>query len=713
MLNIPGGLESVIWTVQSIVILITALALWRWQNPRISRRAVLWVGVGWTMFITSEFWLIGPWSYIHNSDEGELLVPYFRYLADWHLGGSYMHGFMGGADATIAFQSGGALVPIETALFTLFPNWIVLSLNKILVVGLGFAGGYLLARRGAGIDRFSSVAVALTFTVTHRYLISATIANGFIGYAWLPFALYVFIFEVDRRNYIWLAGGVAAIISLTATPTHSLMAIGTGLPLLWLFNSARRPLRFWTAYLTLLVTSILNWGNKIFAMVMAGGASERFNIVDQAPGLGDFVSMSVNFLSRSAELTLLLFVVVAATLLTRWQLALKLVSLLWAPALLAALLTAVPWQTTPVPFLSGLSFEYMTLAIPAFLVLAGAYAVSFAGAEKRLSKVVAVSFAAVAIAQAMGLKVSHGAQWLGLGGGPSHVKFGEVFESTSPAGAPLSSHVRTATIPYRLRPNITAAYGRWSVDGFVSLMPQWQTDYWEKGYWKGSPPGQPANIAHHTRSNFTCCQSYDAAKVLNLDALRVGGVQQIASVLPLNGRDIRLETAQDQTAVTPRAKDPVGKKILGFLRANFTDEHLRIYTLEESLPMAFVPSAIENWPTARGGSVYGRVLKKAVDRVATIRSASSTGWKSHTKPAAGRIESVAAVPDGYRIRVILSDPGVIILNAVWTRFWDAWLENGQRLRTAMANGIHTAIDVPEGRHHITILYRRPSLMSLP
>lgn len=87
MLREIGGLSSLITAVE-IVIFLCVLGWYYFKPiPDFSRRGIVGLGLLWVLFITSEYWILGPYSFVHINDEGEVVIPLYNYLANIHDGG--------------------------------------------------------------------------------------------------------------------------------------------------------------------------------------------------------------------------------------------------------------------------------------------------------------------------------------------------------------------------------------------------------------------------------------------------------------------------------------------------------------------------------------------------------------------------------------------------------------------------------------------------
>src|SRR3989338_981399 len=121
----------------------------------------------WLLLFTFEFYILGPYSFIEMSHEGNFNVALNYYLSHQYNGGRFSHQFSGGQDV-YSMLPGKQYFNPELLLAYIFPTWIVVAAHKIFLAALGFAGSYLLARKAAPDNRAIAVAVAALFPVSHE-----------------------------------------------------------------------------------------------------------------------------------------------------------------------------------------------------------------------------------------------------------------------------------------------------------------------------------------------------------------------------------------------------------------------------------------------------------------------------------------------------------------------------------------------------------------
>lgn len=710
MLKVSGGLYTVATIIELAIIIISFLWLFRRSLPELTRRNVVWIGVFWTLFVTVEYWMLGPRSFVHINDEGELSLPIILYLTRWYQGGTFVHGLGGGSDAKAMFSTGAEYISLELWLFKLFPLWIALALHKIMVVAAAFCGSYLLARRAGGAERWLAVAIATLITVAHRYSLSGTLTHG-LGYALVPLAVYLFVFRIDKPRYLLEVTVFSMLHAISFTPAASIWALGPAIVFVWIAEGARRAGRFLLAVFFLGAWGLANWHEAIYGMAQTSAFS--FRIL----GFGSEIE-PINAIGRafrylggvSPEHGILVVLCLAVIAYWNRKVFRSAVIMTGLSMTVGPLLLAVPWASTPFGFLAAFDFGYIAFSATAIVVLLAARAggVSY-GAEtvpRRVRQLVFCGVAAIALGQVGWQKTFNFAQWLGMGGQRIYAGYPNL---QNRPWAPKELF-RVATVPYLLDPNTTASYGLESFGSNLNIFP------YRKGlfFFEGLPRSNRGvvsgynYITSHRMMNFTCCNEYAVDGVIDLNRLRMANVTHLISVLPLKGEGIRLVSGPEDGYIPPRSEDPLPKKLLGFLSLLFEKKNAYVYEILNSLPRAYIASNVSMLPKSLSGTpYYDFVNRRSLEREAVLEGDNAKTVYMEN-PAKGKIISVEEIPDGYRLRTKMDGEGVVVLNTPWMPFWMAY-QSGKPLPVSAANAIHLAVRVPAGDGVLDLFYRPPTL----
>ncbi len=690
--------------------IIAALAVLAWALRRypadLSRWGAIKLGLAWGALLTVEYWILGPSSYAMLEDEGEVTIPYLTYLTHWALDGQFAHGLGGGLDRYAMMGTNNAIVSLEYLLFSILPAWGAVAVHKIGVVGIGFSGAYLLARRGAGAGRAAAAALACWFTIAHEYSLAATVTHGF-GYAIIPLAIYVFVFRLDKSSYFPGAIGVGTLHAISCSVTHSVFATFPAVFVVWAALGARRAKRFLPAATAVLALTVGNWFGVMVALVQNAPFSYRGQETIQGAD-EPILELAGRFFTATPEGGVLLAVSLAALLLTRRGLFLRALAICGVLLLLGVALVSVPWRLTPLPFLAGVDFNYIAFGLPAAVVLIAGWATGLPPASRwERQGVIAALALALAFGAATSWKVFNAAQWLGRGGQSQYWVFDNL---RHPDWAPKHPF-RTVTIPYGLFPNTVAGYGLETFDSLLNVVPAQRGRFFQYGL----PDGHTSSVHNYIVSarsvDFLCCAEYDFLGERDLVLLRMANVEFVLSVLPLKGAGLKLVSGPPAGTLPPRRDDPLMKKIAGFLSMLWQRRNVYVYRIADVLPRAFVArgAATVTETDVRSRTYYDALANQANRHLIAPTGGSNAPNGATAAYGTGVVRAVAAVPGGYDLSVTMDAAGTVVVNTPFLPFWKARAADGTQLRTAEVNAIHTAIAVPEGTHIIHFRYARPPL----
>jgi len=161
-----------------VLIVLSALAIWRFGLLPTTRQQVRTLAIGWIGLITFEYWAFGPLSFVMIGNELDWSTPFYQYMNDWHDGGSFTHSFAGGNDVWAMVGSGGQYLSLERLIMKALPLWQANGVMKILAAATGFIGTYLVARQFCGSDRTVPFALASLYPLSADLFLLLTASSG-------------------------------------------------------------------------------------------------------------------------------------------------------------------------------------------------------------------------------------------------------------------------------------------------------------------------------------------------------------------------------------------------------------------------------------------------------------------------------------------------------------------------------------------------------
>jgi hypothetical protein len=659
----------------------------------------------WLAYFTFEFYILGPYSFIEMSHEGNLNPPVDYYLAHHFDGGKFSHQFGGGQDLFI-FLPGMQYLNIDALLQSIFPFWVVILLHKIYFSTLGFFGAYLIARHHAPDHRTIAVAIAAIFPVTHEYLLNFS-TNWGTGFAAVPLAVYACTIATHKKNLLPIAAFTGVILS-AADPVHVFPALAVAVIGYVIFNPQifiKKALLVFSLYIFL---SLIVWHEFIYANATL--LSETARLIKGGADATDFfealfkgLSVLYSWMTLPFGLFLVGLILLGASrshLLPRGAFV-----FLWI--ILSYIIAKIlPWERFGLDPISKLSHNYMLLSITVLFIPVLTEAVK---KFNETSNGLQISHKRVRLdgcilALALSVLTFNKAQnfaMFGWFGGQSSI-FG--FEKLSDSSWKPKEPFRAVTLFERPPANNIA--GMYNIDSFDG-QPSLYLDRWAK-YWDHVQ--KVPNSVQRTRVGLNWArwngQTYDIDSQVRLDLLGVANVRFLLSALPLKSGNLKLVFAPTKSDITLARPVTFASKteFIDFrLRRIFDPGELYIYELENFLPRVFSASSIDYV----SNSITQAGLHKRVSLMAPSRKAVILHRFKKSLPTVKAVEITTwkKVVDGFDIKIKAPEGGVIIINNSYLPFWKAW-GDGKLLKIVPANGIHMAVGIPPDTANIQVRYKR-------
>jgi hypothetical protein len=698
-----------------VVAFAVALAiLLRWP-PRV-RNVTLFFLI-WASVWLFEYYFLGENSYIHMDDEGDHLVPYYKYLLNGHLGGQFGHHIGGGGDVYTAFSPGIQLISPELIWFSVFPVWIAILVHKAIVVTVGFWGTYLLCRHASKADALTCAAAGALFTVSTHNLIFVTYSIG-AGLSFLPLAIYVFVVRSGERSY-WLYATLTAIVTAVYLDlTHVVEAMFAGVALSAVMLK-RINLRVVMSLVLLFAAVLVNWGETIYALLQVSPLTYRGSAGDLKILSLEQVSQSIQALMiRAPENRVALLAFASLAILwfcrdeVRWRWTAGIVSLF----AIFVFLILFPFQTIEMGALNNLSHHYVMLAITAltlFPLVRAAELIDLNGG--RWMSGYRGAGGAVILALAVGMlvqfKVYNLANLLYHGG---QNQYHSITASLAGDWRPKEPF-RVITLRVRdLGPEPGLASGFYGLEGFdmfMMLEPKERSTYYETGIYRRAK----SKTGYDPRLMVDWSRWQDGkyrgiGEQVSLPLLRVANVGFILSPLPLKETGIKRVTGPTSA---PMTRDVRSRDLMGYLNDRFNRlfhlPDLYVYALTEPYPQVFAADRLVINPDSMNDGQFLRRIEQEVatpGRVIVVRQSDEASLGA--VQANLRVKKYARIKDGFIAETDAPNGGILVVNTIAVPFWRATAD-GKTLDIVPVNHIQMGVQVPPGTLDVLFTYHRPSL----
>ena len=495
----------------------------------------------WSLWLTLEYFGLGPFSYVRMHDWGDALFPMkMGSILEFSENG-FSYWSSQAACGIDRLAATGPLFRVDSLFYFTFPGWLALGLIAFIQCFIAGYFTYRLCRDYLQLGELSSVVAGLAYSLSFFYF-----QEQFAGAAGFPLILWLLEYIHERKSpikYIFACLlGVFVLFSSSfalSIPFVLLMALA------WFVLVRRKySLRFfylfatfcavllageipwilaalsqsdlshrtdWTPILdaSTLVQSLRLWSHSVFGyytlkimlaglgLSILGVSASRFRgrgIIVIGALLGLLIIMS-GFFSNTLIIWCLLGIALLATALMRpVERTLLMILLLLAFCMLAAALRIILLSIVDTDLLSGFQTDRFYLLAPFFAVLAGAYGLYLlrqlgiprrwifaddSPNEKKLnvSTILCIISICFLVVASLGIKFQHYRSW------EHGARYATMYENPDLQQIALdadSSPFRVASIAHNIHPAYANAYGLETVDGYVGLYPQRYQDFWGK-----------------------------------------------------------------------------------------------------------------------------------------------------------------------------------------------------------------------------------------
>lgn len=676
--------------------------------------------VVWGLIFILPYVIFGPSSYLWMDDEGDMLVPFHYYMANFADGGQYSHLLAAGADTKGSFLVGGELVSPERLLMAHLPLWVAIAVHKALTCGFGFAGNYLLARRVGGLDRRAALALAAFGTVFWFRMILVTYGTG-MTLALIPLGVYLLVGRLGRRW--WWAGALlyAAMAGLWMIPTEGAPAVSIAV-LACMILTRRYDWRPFAGITLVGLFVIANWCESVYAMLQTMEESVRGGIVEPVSGtldiiLGSITSYVLMFirtawpLGMEILLSLVLLAVAAPRLVPRAALTLIF------PAIFIAGFLLFPWAELGIAGVRNAGTRYFVFGTTGTVTLVAAQAIlawkrrEFGLAPKitgRGGSGLPVVLALVGAFSILGWNLGFQLINLFYRSGQAHYHISNL---TNPTWFNASDPARVVSLRasyLQPEPGVLLAYNLPYFDTWLNLMDKRFVQYWSNGV-NTRDPSDP-------RIGYDWGQVRDGVvhidDMVSLPLLAAANVGYLISALPVSGQGLVLLDGPDHPQLEKPSRSGVSP--MTYYRDRWTRifdlGKMYIYALPGTLPRVWVAKGLQITGNPAGSSNFlSEVAASTPDRIAVISEAHARVLGDVVGRISMRVSRFKLVRNGFEIDLDAPEGGLLMVNAVATRHFRAWAD-GKEVSYTEANGVQTAIAIPAATRHLSLCYARKSLL---
>lgn len=682
----------------------------------------------WAFWLTFPFFILGEWSYLLYTDEGQNFVPYRMVLGERlfdFIEPSWTPGISGGLDS----RATGHSVTLDAALYAILPDWAAYGLFRFI---LAAAGGYFLYR--LLVDRFHvepwfAIPAGLLFVaappfgVSNPPMFQTLIANIAVLWA-LPYLI-----RPGWRG-VFLAVGAGIVFAANSIYAYSF----SFLPMLFLVGLISRQRLDFVLFAVLFTAGYLVAnGQDVAAGLLNNPLSQRIhapssNIPTYVDSLVDSLWIPAIFIlawitgppkvHRDLWLGLITFVLLAMPIAF-----IGLGDLTGNDALISAHLRTVE-STYP-------------LRIIAPAVLAVRLFGQFPGyLTNRVKLAVAVTAIVAALWLSAAVKAGELWDWLHgatFAGAFKHPDPQELRERTKDAPPFRVATVTAFRKGMRVEPTMVWTYGFEMSGGYSAMYPARYAEFWQavtanlraidlemNGYKKIINPRVELGLTRGliwemcAPNNIKTCE-IGFNKYYDLDLLSLGNARFIVSPLPLRHPSLKLLPSTLRKTLLETEDNKVRYKWLATLKGEFQmATALFIYENFDYLPRYFMASGVrvfqnrehllqtmrENSPDQLRRSAF--VLDKDIAGIDLPRRAPAgvNAVPSNT------VSLIHYGPDEIVLQVEARTGGVLVATNTYSPFWKACV-NGRPAQIFPVYHTFQAVRLSAGEHRVVLRYAPP------
>jgi len=704
-------------------------------DPVVERWPILVLGV-WVFWLSVEYLVLGPYSYVWVHDFGDSLVP--QALGE---SGADISVLFGGWDSSLAggvdkaTYIAGQFKLMKFA-FDVLPGWLAFGLFGVIQ---RFIAGYFTYRVivdvfecRPGVALAAGMIAAVGLQPASEMKLAGFMYNLGLGVSLLPFLIWLHWRLSETRPWIFAAliFFAGALISLTTAQVFAwpvLICFG-----LWVL--AWSPLRM--------------WGSAFFALFMLGlgyGLLELPNVLAMLADLpeshrvftplestsGQIKSATSTLLYLALQLIVPFAAISASIYLGGSRVIPKSLMIMFFGCLsLMALEPALSIVFTEPGGLASFQFRRIVYVLPLGAILITGAALGLVPATVDGSRlfgregasvvsILTVALVLWAVGQSLWIKFQ-GLRYYGHGS-----NFEVLFENPvlkRVAGLKDDRNAfRVATlsiegVTHLQRSGNPWAYGLETADGYMSIYPRRYQELWVQAV---APAAEKSpyyyNYLRNTGTRLfltakaTDCSSIRLSDFANIDLISLLNIRFIVSPCPL--QDSKLTLFAETREGPGQAWHRLSKidKFLSIFKGDFPSKELFVYENPFVLPRYFLTSTAKMYPSrAKTLAALGEASRQTLRTTAMVTADDTGGLTLPTEAAdaggrAGSVTVISVEPNEIRVQVDADRDSILVIANSYNPRWAAMV-NGDSRKIFPVDHAFQGLTVNKGRSEVVLKY---------
>lgn len=712
-----------------------------------TERAAAAALAAWALWLTVEYWLFGPNSYVRLHNVADQSLPQLIAIPKNILYGqfaSWTPQWASGADrAALPFSADLDVLP-----FLFLPGW------------LAYASVTFLQRLVAGFftykflrDRFaSSVLVSVYAACAYSFFYQPNQNHG-----WTGFALYDYLALPGIPFFLWLLSGIHS--TYRSKTSHWIAVLGgvcialsgsihislfvAPLIIYWfLFVSPRKEFVFW---LDILLFAVVWCGVGIFLhghqLLLAHDSTRSVYKLESIwfPLPNGIIQGSLAFTREfiaSLMVNFMPFVLLCAGLAYSRFRNRRLLAL--AAAIVFCVAVEISYETIAIalrprfPLLGALNCARFGLLAPFLITIAGAMALDEVAQrwevtlhndarQYRLTLAAAFSLALISVLiwQSWQVKRQTIADMLGGHNYKAYYRNPQLMQLAELTNGRAPFRVVTLSVGDKAQPDFPSgalwAYGFETADGMLNLQPKRYRDFWEEVI--APVMANDASLFHWVHDwgcqlNLFAPLSYkgsgmvpDVERDFRMNLLSLAGVRYIVSPIPIQSAKltpVSLRTYPEQFSWNDFGRS---RKLKAMLSGHYLGNPLYVYENGDVLPRFFLAKQIRVL-ASKAQVLHAMANSSAEELNRTVFIEQADAAHLPEQPGTGTIHLQKYAADEIGLDVDAATPALMIVTNNYSPYWKAWIDG---IPSTIIPADHTfqALQINPGTHHVRLKYDAP------
>ncbi len=701
----------------------------------------------WALWLTLEYFGLGPFSYIHIHDLWDSWIPARLCLIQefFQNGFSYWYPYAVCGIDRVPLELN--IFQVDSLLFSFFPGWFAYGFALVIQRFIAGYFTYRLCKDYLKLDQMPSIVAGLAYAISFSMLLygaayHASLGRQFAGEMGFPFILWSLEYinkkegsYINRYLLVFLLG----MFALFSSSFSGSMVFLLPMVLVWfIFVRQNYSLKFLSVYSIFTAVILIGYAPVILALLTNAPLSHRAYWPTISPLYGGFGAVLINSIFKG-----LFFL---KTNVVYWGLGI--LGLLWIKFkdrrfLIIMLLLGFcgvgihlvnPFWTFIKPYIglfSGFQIDRFYNLAPFFAAISVGFGLHFfmrgwvltpepnlPATQKKVSAqtILCAIIIIFLIFHSCQMKIEHAKEWIG---GSSYAVNYENPDIEYIANSTDSAPFRVATVAYGLHPAYTNAYGLESVDGYVCLYPKRYQDFWGKVIEPlTSQDEEIYNYFHYWGSriylftprdgSFDKIEKIPFSEYYNLNLLSLANTKYIISQKPIVNENLSLLPSQIPHPERSWGSISTEEKIKRGLKDNFGGRGLYIYKNKNSFSRFFLADHVNVFSNSRQlletmGQTNLSSLRNTVfieEQFISEKEIDKLGFNY------GVVTIEQYSPDRIVLTVNLDGPGILVITNSYNPYWICRVDG---IEKDIFPVYHTfsGIYLDEGQKTITLEYHPP------